>query len=179
MNRHRFELLPFESGPASAGFKIYGSIERANERLIIEYSLMGPLKKILIPAPAKVPARKDNLWKESCFECFIGTELNTHYWEINLSPDGHWNLYRFDAYRSGMEEAPVCSLPASITESTADRFEIRFEVDLNAIGLANTRIRIGLCAILKTTDSKIMYWAMVHHGSKPDFHRQDGFVLNL
>ena len=179
MNRHRFELLPFESGPGSAGFKIKGSIGRSNEKLSIDYSLTGPLKRVIIPPPANVPVRLDNLWKESCFECFIGTEHSTRYWEINLSPAGHWNLYRFEAYRFGMKEASVHSLPASVTESGTERFKIRCEVDLNAIGLTNTPIRIGPCAILKTTASKLIYWAMDHHGPKPDFHRQDGFVMSL
>ena len=179
MNRHPFELIPFESGPTSVDFTIKGAVERSHDRLVMAYSLMGPLDRLLIPPPAELPTRKDQLWKETCFECFIGTDHDTRYWEINLSPAGHWNIYQFDVYRSGMNEADGCSLRPSITESAADRFKIRCDVDLMAIDAAGIPIRIGLCAILKTTKSEILYWAIVHPGAKPDFHRMDGFALNL
>ena len=179
MNRHPFDLIPFENGPTSDEFKINGAVERSNERLVMDYSLMGPLDRLLIPPQAEFPGRKNQLWKETCFECFIGTDHATRYWEINLSPAGHWNIYKFDAYRSGMKEAAGCSLQPSITESVADWFKIRCDVDLRTIDAAGMPIRTGVCAILKTTKSEILYWAIVHPGSKPDFHRMDGFALNL
>jgi hypothetical protein len=179
MNRHLFELLPFESDPTAADYHIDGLVERSGERLSIDFSLAGPLDKVLIHPPAEVPARKDRLWEETCFECFIATELNTWYWEINLAPAGHWNIYRFDAYRCAMKEASACSVSLLMGPSTARRFQCRCDLDLNQFGLAHTRIRLGVCAILKTTDAKVLYWALVHPGPTPDFHLQDGFILNL
>lgn len=179
MNRHPFELIPFESDPTSVDFKITGAVERSNERLVMDYALMGPLDRLLIPPQVELPARKNQLWEETCFECFIGTDHATRYWEINLSPAGHWNIFQFDAYRSGMKEAAGRSVRPSIMESAADGFKIRCDVDLKAIDVANIPIRIGLCAVLKTIQSEIIYWAIVHPGLKPDFHRTDGFVLNL
>ena len=58
----------------------------------------------MIPAPADLPARKHGLWEETCFEFFLGVKDSPRYWEFNLSPAGHWNVYRFAGYRQGMEE---------------------------------------------------------------------------
>ena len=179
MNRHSFTLRPFASSPTTADYIISGVVARSEGKLVIDYSLKGPLDMLCMRPPAKVPLRKDRLWEETCFECFIGRDSQKGYWEINLSPAGHWNIYQFDGYRSGMKEASACSLFPSVEASAPDRFTIRCDLYLNTIGLANIRINIGPCAILKTTDLKMSYWAMGHPGPKPDFHRQDGFELNL
>lgn len=179
MNRRLLALRPFENSLISADFTLTGVVERSNEMLIIDYSLVGPLGKLLIPPQVKAPMRKGRLWEETCFECFIGMDDTTRYWEINLSPAGHWNIYQFEDYRFGMKEASGCCVLPSISEVAADRFKIRCTVDLNALGLATTGIRVGLSAILKTTDSKVQHWAIVHPGPVADFHRRDGFVVNL
>ena len=179
MTRQPFTLIPFACNPAADDFKVNGLVERSVEKLIIDYSLEGPLDRLFLRPPAKMSVRKDRLWEETCFECFIGADSKSRYWEINLSPAGHWNVYQFDDYRAGMKEASACSLLPSVPVSAPDQFKMRCEVDLNTLGLANTEINIGPCAILMTTDLKVVHWAMAHPDSKPDFHRQDGFKLHL
>ena len=46
------------------------------------------------------PRRRDRLWEETCLELFLGEEGSERYWEFNLSPAGHWNVYRFEFYVS-------------------------------------------------------------------------------
>ena len=50
--------------------------------------------------------RQDNLWKHTCFEAFFARPDSEQYWELNVAPSGHWNLYQFDGYRSGGREEP-------------------------------------------------------------------------
>ena len=65
--------------------------------------------------PADMPARRDRLWEETCFEFFLAVKNSPRYWEFNLSPAGHWNVYRFADYRQGMQEEPAfASLPFSV-----------------------------------------------------------------
>src|SRR4030042_7193941 len=50
-------------------------------------------------------------------------EGSERYWEFNLSPAGHWNVYRFASYRKEMREEPAfASLPFRVrTEPEALR----------------------------------------------------------
>lgn len=45
--------------------------------------------------------RRDNLWEDTCFECFISGDnrADSPYLEVNLAPWGDFNLYWFDSYR--------------------------------------------------------------------------------
>jgi len=68
-----------------------------------------------------------------CFECFIGQKTAAEYWEVNLAPNGDWNVYHFDGYRTGMvEETALRRLPCAFH---AGRNEVRvgMEVDLSPI----------------------------------------------
>lgn len=52
--------------------------------------------------------RKDYLWEDTCFECFISHhyQKNAPYIEINISPTGAFNLYYFDGYRNPQQMPP-------------------------------------------------------------------------
>jgi len=64
-------------------------------------------------------ARKDELWHHTCFEAFLGLPGSDAYWELNVSPDGDWNLYRFSGYRSGGEPEPaVCAPTLELKQQT-------------------------------------------------------------
>jgi len=178
MRGRDFSLTPF-GGENESHLKIKGRIERASHNCFISYELFGALSGIVVPAPAEVPERKDRLWEETCFELFIRPEDSERYWEFNLSPAGHWNVYRFAYYREGMEEEMVFnSLPFNI-ESEPEALRLSLLLDLKKIVPADQALNIAVSAVIKTKDGRLTYWALTHPGPGPDFHKKESFILSL
>jgi hypothetical protein len=147
--------------------------------LRIGYALLGELSEIAIPAPGEMPGRKDRLWEETCLELFLGRKESRRYWEFNLSPAGHWNVYRFSSYRWGMREEPAfSSLPFRVLPNP-DALRFSMDLELGKILPAGSDIEIGVCAVIRTKTGRTSYWALAHPGSRPDFHRRDGFALTI
>ena len=180
MNSRRFSLQPFpEAGPVSS-LKIAGEISRVSNRLAIHYELVGHLSEIVVPMPADMPVRKNTLWEETCFEFFIAAKDSSRYWEFNLSPAGHWNVFCFDAYRKGMQEdAAVISLPFSVPFFT--RAPCRFPWKLIWIEsfLRDQALEVGISAVIKHGGGMMRFWSLSHPGPQADFHRRDGFLIEL
>lgn len=146
-----------------------------NGVLHLRYGLSGIGTGVRLPRKA-VSARKDDLWRHTCFEAFVRAG-GDDYLEINLSPSTEWAVYAFDGYREGMR-SPDLSPPRIETEQTADRFELRAEVDLGGLLLGKPPWRAGLTAVVEA-DRGLSYWALRHPQGKPDFHHPDCFALEL
>ena len=101
MTGNLFSLAPFPSDSVRNNLIISGSVERLSNMLNVSFLLAGLLSEIVIPASADSPHRKNALWEETCFELFLGLQNSEEYREFNFSPAGHWNVYRFTAYRQG------------------------------------------------------------------------------
>jgi hypothetical protein len=141
--------------------------------------LIGPLAALVIPVPVGNPVRKNALWEETCFEFFLGGKDSDRYWEFNLSPAGHWNVYCFASYRQGMQEEPAfTSLPLSV-QSQPDVLRLSTEVDLEKLIPAEQVLNVAISAVIKTMHGGITYWALTHPGPQPDFHRRDSFIIEL
>lgn len=174
MNNQGFFLQPFH--PVSIDLEIKGAISRNLNRLAINYQLYGDLANIEIPPPANIPTRKNELWETTCFEMFLGSENSPDYWEFNLSPAGHWNIYHFDDYRQGMEPLYVFeSLPFAV-KYQGDRLQLFLEFDLDKI-LPQQQIKVSITTVIKFKTGEITYWALKHCGEQPDFHLRDSFAL--
>jgi hypothetical protein len=133
----------------------------------------------VIPAPADTRVRKNALWEETCFEFFLGMKNADHYWEFNLSPAGHWNVYRFKTYRQRMqEEQAFTSLPFSV-RIRPDALRLSLKLDLDKIVPADQALKIGISTVIKTINSEITYWALTDPGPRADFHRRDSFIIEL
>jgi hypothetical protein len=179
MKHADFELHPFTHVPSGAQVVLTGNIRRDGEMLRLSYRLQGNLKALSIPAADPPPQRRHELWKGTCFECFIQPDGSTAYWELNLSPTGHWNLYRFEKYRQGMREEPALVEMKIEVKSDSKRLDLRAELDLNALGVGPVPSRIGLSAVLAPLSGALEYWALAHPGAKPDFHLPESFLLEL
>ena len=107
MNNRNFSLQPFSAGNPASPFAITGTISRRDTRLSISYLLTGPLQDLIIAPPADKPARQWVLWEHTCLELFLATRNAPDYWEFNLSPAGHWNLFHLTGYRQGIQEEPA------------------------------------------------------------------------
>lgn len=179
MRPRRFLLKPFPGEGNPAGVTIGRSIARRADTLSVVYEVRGNLSKVLIPAAADAPRRKDRLWEETCFELFLGTADSARYWEFNLSPAGHWNVYRFTRYREGMREEPAfTSLPFAV-QGDSEALILTAEIDIGKIVPAGTDLAVGVAAVIETIARGKSHWAPAHPASRPDFHRRDGFALPL
>lgn len=179
MNPMRFFLKPFPGEGNPAGVAIGGSIVRRADTLSVRCEVRGNLSKVSIPAAAEAPRRRDRLWEETCLELFLGTADSGEYWEFNLSPSGDWNVYRFTRYREGMrEESAIASLPFDVRIGP-DALEHSMELDLGKIIPAGETIEAGVAVVVKTVKEGSNYWALVHPGPRPDFHRRENFGLEF
>ncbi len=179
MNDKSFSLKHFPSAGILLNFKITGNVKRDSNIFSISYSLVGAMAEIVIPPPADMLSRKNNLWEETCFECFLGLINSEQYWEFNLSPAGHWNVYRFKAYRKGMQEEPAfTSLPFSVVRKP-DALLLSLKFDLGKIAPADQALKVGASAVIKSIDGKASFWALTHPAPQPDFHQRNSFIVEL
>jgi hypothetical protein len=179
MKTRSFSLQPFPCAGTLPDLVITGSIARWSHSLAIDYRLHGHLAGLLIPAPAARPGRLYGLWQQTCFECFLGVKHSPCYWEINLSPAGHWNVYRFAAYRQGMrEETAFTELPFGV-QRQSDSLVLAVELPLGEIVEAGQPLEIAISAVIKRGNGEATHWALTHPGPQADFHRRDGFTLGV
>ena len=173
----RFLLIPFPGEGNPANLTVGGSIARSADTSSVRYEVRGNLTKLSIPAAAEAPRRVDRLWEETCLELFLGTADSGEYWEVNLSPSGHWNVYRFTRYREGMREEPAySSLPFRVRIGPGT-LRLSLDFGIGRILPPLKAVRIGVAAVIRTIDGGISHWALNHPGPRPDFHDTNGFAL--
>jgi len=111
-----FRLIPFAgSSPGNdpgcpsglESLTITGHLHITDDTLAVSYQLQGDLAQLRLPAPASPPERRDLLWQTTCLELFLARQGGNGYWEFNLSPAGHWNVYRLEGYRQGLTPEPA------------------------------------------------------------------------
>ncbi len=187
MNHQTFSLQPFPSSQNLPNLEITGNIARHANLLSLTYKLLGDLTEVEIisdiakpsAVSSETPARKHGLWNNTCFEFFLGIKNSEQYWEFNLSPRGHWNVYRFDGYRKGMqEELALTKLPYSGIHQE-DSLVLLLNVDLDKILLADQTLDVAITTVIKTKDGEVSYWALTHKGTEADFHRRDSFIIEV
>jgi hypothetical protein len=179
MNSRSFSLKPFGTAETLPDVTITGIIGRRSNIFSISYALIGLLSELVIPAPEDTPTRKNGLWEETCFEFFLAVKNTDRYWEFNLSPTGHWNVYLFTSYRQGMqEESAFVSIPFRV-QSEPDSLRLSLELGLDRIISVEQALEVAVSTVIKTINGKMTYWALTHPGPRPDFHRRDSFIIGL
>jgi hypothetical protein len=170
-----FRLIPYPTGELPE-IQITGEIDRMEDRLSIRYAIHGEVNDILLPASA-IPARKDDLWKATCFEFFLAIPGLPEYWEFNMSPSGGWNVYHMDAYRGiGFREEPsFTQLPFEFQKDDGCLLDI--SIDLASIIRLEQSLQIGVTAIIQTKNGSETHWALAHPGKQADFHLRESFIL--
>ena len=175
----RFSLLPFTTDRPLPDIKIIGSISRSTNIIAIKYELQGALSEIVFPEQAVRMNRNNNLWQATCFELFLGIQGSAQYWEFNLSPAGHWNIYRFASYRQDMhEEQAFVELPFTV-EQGKGYLRLALEIDLSNIIQADEALDVGVSAVIECIDGSLLYWALRHPCERPDFHSRESFIIKL
>jgi hypothetical protein len=176
------DLHPFdETAPTGAAVRAHA--ERAGSCLTLHYHLRPAAGDAWrVPRATSAPMRRDRLWARTCLEAFVCTDAGAAYWEINLAPAGHWNVYRFDGPRRGMRAETRVEPP--VVERSGDGetapLALTATFDLGPIHeLATAPLQVGLAAVTEAPDGRLAYWALRHRGPRPDFHDRDTFLVRL
>jgi hypothetical protein len=174
-----FSLKSFPGEDDRPDVGITGSVWRRANILSVRFSLVGDLANVAIPAAKGPPERAERLWEETCLEFFLRVDGSVGYWEFNLSPAGHWNAYRFTRYRSGMrEERAFGSLPFRVRRDP-EELGLSVDADIGVIVPNGQAVQVAIGAVIRTVRGGKSHWALTHSGTRPDFHRRDGFRLDL
>ena len=181
-----FSLIPFPDNCPHPEIEITGQIERFNQQLSITFQLTGEIEKIAVTPTDTHPSRRNELWQTTCFEFFLGLKGSPKYWEFNLSPAGHWNIYRFDDYRQGMtEELAFQSLPF-LVKVQSDSLTLSLSLDLETIISLMQTLEVGITTVIQSNINNLIsekdaitYWALTHVGQEADFHQRKSFILDL
>jgi len=176
--KKEYHLKPFNSQGAADKLTLSAALSRRSDILAVTYRLKGPVKDLSFQPPSGKPERRNNLWDDTCFELFLMPYGSEAYWEFNFAPSGDWNSYNFNGYRQGMrEECAIGTLPSDVT-ILPDSLRLEVEIDLGKIIKSQSAIKAGISAVIKNRDDKT-FWALIHNGTRPDFHRKDGFIIEL
>ena len=188
LHDQHFTLIPFTAGPASLSITGTVAISGAsagispNRTVQVWFQLQGNLDKLKIAPDANPAERRDLLWQTTCLEIFLGRQGANDYWEFNLSPAGHWNVYHLDDYRQGLKPEPAYrELPFQLTRSQQE-LSLTLHCPLPP-GLLQqdpaAGVDVGITAVVEQEDGSIGYWALHHPAAEADFHHRGGFCINL
>ena len=133
-------------------------------------------REVIVPPPAG-RVRRDGLWKTTCLELFAQAASGPAYREFNLSPSEAWAAYRFPGYRADAANLPMPIAPSATWRSPAHSDIAVFDAAIPRAALPALPLHAGLCAVIAETGGHVSYWALAHHGARPDFHQASCFTL--
>jgi hypothetical protein len=142
----------------------------------VTYRVSGETGALEIPARS-APNRIDGLWKNTCFELFIGNFEDENYLEYNFSPSRQWAAYQFAGYRSDMAALETNAPNITVVQDAA-ALTLIATIALPDAWQARS-LRAGISAVMATKSGDISYWALAHPPGKPDFHHKDCFAVQL
>ncbi|NJN23819.1 MAG: DOMON-like domain-containing protein [Acaryochloridaceae cyanobacterium RL_2_7] len=173
-------LTPFPDGTVKLWekYELSSDIAKTPTAINIEFHLTGDLSSIIWPEPESPRQRQDHLWETTCFELFFGPPNSTAYWEVNLAPSGHWNVYAFDDYRAGMKIEAAIATVNSQSSFASDEAHLTCSIPLNTLRLTSL-LEVSITAVLALKSGEISYWAVKHVASEADFHQRASFCLRL
>lgn len=169
-------LLPFAPAAHLRAFQLKAEAHWQHGVLELHYRLEHAGSNLILPAAAAAPERRDGLWQHTCFEAFLSQRGLPGYWEINLSPSGHWNVYRLSSYRENLQPEPAVTQLPLLVHHSATGLELRYSLPLASLLNAAEPLELSVTAVLEQTGSGCSYWAWQHSGAEPDFHRRDSFT---
>jgi hypothetical protein len=184
MNSTSFQLIPFSARMQGGGAicSLQGQLSLVENTLQITYQLEAELSQLRIPNCSGQPLRQDLLWEATCLEFFLGAAGQSEYWEYNLSPAGHWNVYHLESYRRGLAAEPAYQQLPFRVKRDDKQLSLSLTCALPpalATPGATAGLELGVSAVLQSSSGELTYWAVAHPGSEPDFHHRGGFCLKL
>ena len=144
-----------------------------SNNISLHFKISGAVKKYQIPLKENLK-RANNLWKATCFELFLANSKTQSYYEINISPTLHWNIYRLETYRAEPKELISSSKPIIEIKEDEKSYEIDFELECKELDLVEFD-QYNLAVILLNKQNEREFWAVNPVGERPDFHDRGGF----
>jgi hypothetical protein len=152
--------------------------------LQLRYLVSGDIRALRVPRNDSA-LRTDGLWQHTCCELFVGGVGSAAYCEYNFSPSGAWAAYGFTGYRAGMCELAMEPHPHVECAHDADSLVLTVRLQLPVQPAADDarrrgeqwrgeQRRVGLTAVIETTDGALSYWALQHPAGRADFHDAAG-----
>ena len=175
--QHPFALRCFAPPPASLA--LAGSVRRDGDHLSLRYRLEDPKGLVLLPPAIAAPRRCYDLWTSTCFEFFLAEPGAQPYWEVNLAPNGDWNLFRLSTYRQGLAPEPAINALPFVVERDGGGLDLAVTLDLGDLPLAGRPLELAVTAVVELRGGEIHYWALRHPGEQADFHWREGFALRV
>ena len=175
------ELKPHPAHAGTAIRRIEATIALTSNfaQLRFTFRADGEMGRLRLQSPATA-LRADGLWQHTCFEAFLRPDDGDTYYELNFSPRGAWQVYRF-ARRRASRKLPPVSTPRIQFRSDDGACDMSAVVSLASLpGIARAkRIHTGLAAVIEERDGTLGYWALAHRARQPDFHDPVTFTLAL
>lgn len=176
-----FCLHPNGQSHRLEGLSIRGLLARRTGTLEVTFNFQGSLDRIRWPPVLSGCSRRGGLWQHTCCELFFSPKGRDHYWELNVSPCGGWNIYRFSGYRSGMQEEGEVSRPSCVVfkDDVSGLFTLSCSFETGSIIDDAVGLELGVSCVVEEENGRLGYWAMSHPGAKPDFHDRKSFTALL
>ncbi|MDG1443894.1 MAG: hypothetical protein P8R02_14540 [Pseudomonadales bacterium] len=189
-----FELVPFGAGILPL---VSGSLIRTAKHLHVEWHVNPLQRAIAWPSSDGMLRRQDELWKSTCFEIFVSEPVSDSiaakpYFELNISPSGSWQCYRFEDYRQGQSVSNTFAVTQTSASHSAEHYSLRCTVEYSLPQFVTTSLDISVSAILKTQSAETLkpdgdrsaaaelnYYALSHPNKQPDFHLSSNRQLLL
>ncbi len=175
-------LVPFSRSTAPA-IAINCQVAVSDLTLCLDYTVTGAVQAVEFATPTQSPQRQDELWRRTCFEWFLApSPSQTRYWEFNLSPAHHWNIYRFSDYRVGMAPETTWGRSPIVVNHQAqqsDTYHLGIEIDLSLILTRLTGAKLGIAVVIASPKQGISYWALTHPAAQADFHQRQSWFIEL
>ncbi|MCM2324660.1 MAG: DOMON-like domain-containing protein [Oligoflexia bacterium] len=168
-----------ETSAAAPAIRLEGRAVLRQGSLQVSFRLLGASETLAIPERRASARREDGLWEHTCWEAFIGVPGSERYWEVNCSPAGDWNVYRFERYREGMAPESAIATLVTASEATPGARQWDFSLPWSALPGLGAHAELSLTAVLEARDGRRSYWALAHAGARPDFHLRSSFVLRV
>lgn len=168
------QLLAYPDSKVPVGLQIEADASWTGQDLELRFSIPQKEDVANLQFSKFTSQQRDELWKTTCFECFLTTQKSKPaYFEINLSPGGDWAFYSFTSYREGMQKKTLPKPPKLHQQGQTWVYQI----DLSQEPLlANESLMVSLSSVIELKNKSITYWSLKHSSPKPDFHRLDHFV---
>ncbi|RUN78148.1 DOMON-like domain-containing protein [Sphingomonas sp. TF3] len=170
-----YELVPHPDTPPAKVEAVRVRIVVREGALLLTFIVHGN-DHVALPDWA-TSTRRDDLWKTTCGEMFLGLPGSEVYVEFNYSPSTQWAAYRFDAHRAGGRDLPLSTPP--LVDRGDDTSDYLVEVEQPLSDLPGEPFDLGLTAVIEETDGTKSYWALAHAPGPPDFHNRDCFIATL
>lgn len=148
-------------------------------RLKIKFRLHDEQHQVTWPQHHGGQTRADDLAKSTCFEIFIQKVDHANYVNVQVTPRGLWNAYRFDHYRQPKQVPAPHEQHLNIEHLLIEHHRIELVLDLAQLYPSNSLIKVGLSAILAHPNELHSDWGLQHSGTYADPHLATDWCIQL